>query len=154
MASTRLVVFELNGAEYAVDAVAVNGILRSKKFTIKKIPSLPKVIEGMINLRGRITYIFNLKSKFELPEIEWGEESKIIILNIENSIAGCIVDEVTDIVKIEEENLQIPPNFISNFNSRYIQSIVKVGERLIIVLDPNALLSTEEQSTVCSESAM
>lgn len=153
MASTRLVVFELNGAEYAVDALAVNGILRSKKFTIKKIPGVPKVIEGMINLRGRITYIFNLKSKFELPADELSEESKIIILNIQNSVAGCIVDEVTDIVKIEGENLQIPPNFISNFNSQYIQSIVKVGERLIIVLNPNELLSTTEYRTVSSETA-
>lgn len=150
MASTRLVVFELNGAEYAVDALVVNGILRLKKFKVQKIPGLPKVIEGMINLRGKVNYVFNLKAKFDLPDEGLGDESKIIMLNVNDSVAGCIVDEVTDIVKVEDENLQIPPNFIASFNSRYIKSIVKVGERLIIVLDFNELLSTEEYEAVCS----
>lgn len=150
MATIRLVVFELSGEEYAVDALSVNGILRLKKFKIKKIPSLPKVIEGMINLRGKVNYIFNLKSKFGFQEIQSLEESKIIMLNVQNSIAGCIVDEVTDIVKIEDTDLQMPPNFIANFNASYIRGIVKVGERLIVVLHSDKLLSTEEYNAVCS----
>lgn len=148
MASIRLVVFALSGTEYAVDALAVNGILRLKKFTVQKLPGLPKVIEGMITLRGRVNYIFNLKAKFNLPVEAIGDESKIVMLNVKDSVAGCIVDEVTDIVKIEEENLQLPPDFIASFNSRYIKGIVKVGERLIIVLDSNELLSTNEYEAV------
>ncbi|MEN6385941.1 MAG: chemotaxis protein CheW [Veillonellales bacterium] len=150
MATIRLVVFELNGEEYAVDALSVNGILRLKKFEIKKVPGLPQVIEGMISLRGKVNYIFNLKSKFGFPEIQSTEESKIIMLNVQNSIAGCIVDEVTDIVKIEDTDLQIPPNFIAQYNANYIRGIVKVGERLIVVLYADKLLSTEEYDAVCS----
>ena len=75
MANLQLVVFDLNGEEYGIDALAVNGILRHQKFSIHRVPGMPDVIEGMIDLRGKINYIFNLGVKFGCGKTTLSEES-------------------------------------------------------------------------------
>jgi len=148
VASTQFVVFELAGEEYGIDALAVKGILRPQKFEIHKVPGLPIVIEGMINLRGQVNYIFNLGTKFGLEATTIGEESKFIMLNVQNSVAGCIVDEVTDIVVIDDEDLQSAPPFISGSNTKYLKGIGRVEDRMIIILDPDRILSTNEYEAI------
>lgn len=148
MASVRLVVFELDGDEYAVDALTVNGILRFKKFKVQKVPGLPNIIDGMINLRGHVNYIFNLRVKFGLAEKQPDIESKLLMLNVYNSVAGCIVDEVTDIVKIEDTDIEKAPEFISKVNNSYVKGVTKVGERLIVVLEPDKILSVKEYDSI------
>jgi purine-binding chemotaxis protein CheW len=146
MATIQLVVFALDNQEYGIGVSAVNGILRSKKFKIQVLPGMPKEIAGMINLRGQIKYIFDLRIKFGLVEKDLSEESKFIMLNVNDSICGWIVDEVTDIVKLDDTDLQNTPEFISSFNNRYIKGIGKVDDRLIILLDPEKMLSAGEIS--------
>jgi len=148
MATIQLVVFALDNQEYGIDVSAVNGILRSKKFKIQVLPGMPQEIAGMINLRGQIKYIFNLRTKFGLIEKELSEESKFIMLNVNNSICGWIVDEVTDIVKLDNDDVQNSLDFISSFNNHYIKGIGKVDDRLIILLDPEKILSAEETATI------
>jgi purine-binding chemotaxis protein CheW len=144
MATIQLVVFELAGNEYGIDSLAVNGILQSKKFKIQKIPGMIANIEGIINLRGKINYIFNLRTKFGIEDTNMTEESKFIMLNIGNFVAGCIVDEVTDIVKYETTDIQIPPSFAQNLGTTYIKGIAKIEDRIIILLDPEKIISMEE----------
>ena len=91
----QLVVFELDGNEYGIDALKVNGILRAKKFSIKKMPGVSDSVEGIINLRGKVSFIFNLGKKFHIPTTVVDQESKFIMINIENVVVGCIVDEET-----------------------------------------------------------
>ena len=110
--STQLVVFALGEQEYGVDVSAVNGIIRSKKFCIQSIPGTPKVVEGMINLRGQVSYVFNLRTKFGLLAKEMSEESKFIMLNVHDSSIGFIVDEVTDIIKLDDADLEPAPAFV------------------------------------------
>lgn len=148
MANHQIVVFELDKQEYGIDALTVNGILQSKKFQIRKAPGLPRVIEGMINLRGQVNYIFNLGVKFGLEKTQISDESKFIMLNIQDSVAGCIADEVTDIVNLADEDLQPSPAFISSFNAKFIKGIGKVEERMIVILDPEKILSTEEYKAI------
>jgi len=142
--SIQLVIFELDNEEYGIDVSAVNGILRSKKFNIQRLPGgTDKSIEGMINLRGHVNYIFNLRTKFNLEEKEISDESKFIMLNANKSTTGCIVDEVTDIVKLNDEDIQSAPNFISGPNANYIIGIGKIDDRMIIILDPEQMFSAE-----------
>ena len=148
MASIQLVVFAVADQEYGIDVSAVNGILRSKKFKIQVLPGMPQEIAGMINLRGQIKYIFNLRTKFGLTAIALSEESKFIMLNVNNSICGWIVDEVTDIVKLDNDAVQDSLEFINSFNNHYIKGIGKVDDRLIILLDPEKILSAEETATI------
>jgi len=140
--SIQLVVFALGDEEYGIDVSAVNGILRTKKFKIQSLPGTDKAIAGMINLRGRVNYIFNLRTKFNLIEKEISDESKFIMLNVNGSTTGCIVDEVTDIVKLNDDEIHQAPNFINSINN-YITGIGKIDERMIIILDPEKIFATE-----------
>lgn len=149
--STQLVVFAINQEEYGFDVSAVNGILRAKKFTIKTIPGTSNVIEGMINVRGRVNYILNLRPKFGFEQKGIDEESKFIMFNVGEANTGCIVDEVTDIVKLEDADLQSVPNFVNSINSKYIKGIGKLEERMIIILNPENILTFEEQATIDPE---
>jgi purine-binding chemotaxis protein CheW len=148
LASLQLVVFELDGTEYGVEALAVNGILRAKKFSLKSVPGIPKVIEGMINVRGKVNYIFNLRTRFNLPPKPIHEESKFMMMNLHNSIAGCIVDEVTDIIRFNEEDIQPAPSFIAGTNATFMKGIGQKDDRLIVILDPNKILTTEEHAAI------
>lgn len=154
MARIQLVIFEIDGSEYGIDALTVNGILRAQKYEIKKVPGLPRIIEGIINLRGQANYIFNLRKKFGLDEISNAEEDKFIMLNINNQVVGCIVDEVTDIVHFHEEDLQATPTLATNLSVNYIKGIGKVDERMVIILDPVQLLSTTEAAEVAALSKL
>jgi len=141
--SIQLVIFELDSEEYGMDITAVTGILRARKFKVQNLPGTDKSIEGMINLRGSVNYIFNLRTKFELTEKEISDESKFIMLNANNSTIGCIVDEVTDIVKLNDDQVQSTPNFICGGVDNYIIGIGKFEDRMIIILDPEKIFSAE-----------
>ena len=147
--SIQLVVFALDDEEYGIDVSAVNGILRSKKFKIQQLPGAGHAVEGMINLRGQVNYIFNLRSKFKLVEKKISEESKFIMLNVNGSTTGCIVDEVTDIVKLNDDEIQSAPSFINRCSTNCIAGIGKIDDRMIIILDPEKLF-IEEIGVSCS----
>ncbi len=147
MAISQIVIFEIDGSEYGIDASAVNGILRAQKYNVQKVPGLPRIIEGMINLRGHVNYIFNLRNKFGLEEMIDDEDSKFIMLNVGGQVVGCIVDEVTDIVHFNEEELQAAPTLASSLSVSYIKGIAKVDERMIIMLDPMQLLIADDSAT-------
>ena len=151
--SVQLVVFTLGEQEYGIDVSEVNGILRAKKFKIQPIPGTAKVIEGMINLRGQVNYIFNLRTKFGLQKLEMSDESKFIMLNSSHSTIGCIVDEVTDIIKLDDEDVQETPGFVNSVNANYITGIGKIDERMIIILDAEKILSIEEYASLDSAAA-
>jgi len=140
--SIQLVVFALDNEEYGIDVSAINGILRAKKFKIQVLPGTDKAVEGMINLRGHVHYIFNLRIKFNLVKKEISDESKFIMLNVNGATAGCIVDEVTDIVKLNDDEIQVAPAFISG-NKKYITGIAKLDDRMIIILDPEKIFAVE-----------
>ncbi|MDF2572145.1 MAG: cheW 1 [Sporomusa sp.] len=145
MATIQLVVFDINGSEYGIDALAVNGILRSKKFKVQKLPGVSEIIEGMINLRGQVNYIYNLRTKFGLEKAKLADECKFIMVNIGSNVVGCIVDEVTDIVRFDESDLQPAPSLSANQKGMsYLKGIGKVEDRMIIIIDPVELLANDD----------
>jgi len=141
--SIQLVIFELDSEEYGIDITAITGILRARKFNVQTLPGTDKSIEGMINLRGNVNFIFNLRSKFNLIEKKISDESKFIMLNAHNSTIGCIVDEVTDIIKLNDDQVQPAPNFASGVNANYITGIGKFDDRMIIILDAEKIFAAE-----------
>ena len=144
MANHQLVVFELDGEEYGINALTVNGILRPKKFSLHKMPGLPPMIEGVIDLRGQINYIFNLGVKLNLTKTMITEDSKFVMVNVRDTIMGCIVDEVTDIVIVSDEQIQAQPSFIADAKGNYVDGVAKLEDRLIIILKPEYLFSVED----------
>lgn len=146
--STQLIVVTLDELEYGINVSDVNGILRSKKYTVQTLPGTHKVLEGMINIRNKVSYIFNLRSKFNLTPKGVSEESKFVMLNRNNATTGFVVDEVTDIVRLEDSDLEMAPSFVSGINGRYIKGIGKIRDRLIVILDPEKIISSEEYDMV------
>ncbi|WP_425802964.1 chemotaxis protein CheW [Desulfitobacterium sp. Sab5] len=141
--SIQFVIFELDDMEFGLEITAVNSILRARKFKLQTLPGTNKSIEGIINVRGNINFIFNLRTKFNFVEKEIIEQSKFIMLNSNNTNSGFRVDEVTDIIKLNDEEINQVPNFTCGINDNYIVGIGTVEDRMIIILDPEKIFTAE-----------
>jgi purine-binding chemotaxis protein CheW len=124
--SIQLVIFKIEGEEFGVDITCVNGINKATDFNIVKIPNSPKFLEGIINLRGNVNPIYNLRKKFGLVQKEIDENSKIVIVYMNDVTVGFIVDEVTEILRLEEEDIEPAPRAVTGVDRKYITGVGKV----------------------------
>lgn len=149
MSRVQLVVFDMDGQEFGIDARLISGILRAKRCNIQKESSMPKEIEGRITLRGNVSYVYNLRYKLNLENTPIKEESKIIIACTNDMPIGlgCIVDEIKDIVYFDDEEIERPICLGTDGETRYIDGIGSVGERKITILDFDRLLAEVERET-------
>lgn len=143
MASRQFVIFNVNNEDFGIEIGQVSSI--EKPLEIFKVPNTPHFIEGLINLRGKVYTVFNLRKKFNLPFSGIDENSKIVIVNINSTMAGFIVDEVKEILRVEDENIEETPKSISGVNRKYLTGIAKVGEKIVLLLDLSKILSSEEE---------
>ncbi len=148
MAHVQLITFEIAGEEYGIDINMVSGIVKNKNYKIFKIPNSPHYLEGFINLRGKVNPVFNLKKRFNLSEEAQNEESKIIIVNNGESTLGFLVDEVTDIYKLKDDEIEDAPPSFSGGEHGYIKAIGKVGDKFILMLDLFKVLNETESHQV------
>jgi len=146
MAENQFVIFRLGNEMYAVDILNVGGISEYRDIT--NVPNAPYFIEGIINLRGDIIPIINLKKRFEIPEKEVDPDTRIIINNIGGKDMGFIVDEASQVVKIDDENIEVAPDIIKGNERAYIHGVGKMGEDIVILLDLEKVLSDEEKQEV------
>ncbi|HOQ17040.1 MAG TPA: chemotaxis protein CheW [Defluviitaleaceae bacterium] len=146
MATRQEVIFKLGNEEYGLDIMKVYGIERYQKIT--KVPNTPEYIEGIINLRGEVYPIYNLRKKFHMPEKAVDDETKMIIVNSNEMMVGFIVDSVVEIRHIDEDNIKPAPKLISGIDRRYIIGVGEVDDRMIIILDVDLILEDEEKETV------
>ncbi|WP_378954633.1 chemotaxis protein CheW [Pelosinus sp. sgz500959] len=142
MARVQVVVFEIGGNEFGIEANLVHGIIRTNKVSIQSVPVSSDDVEGMIDWREKVRYVFNLSKKLRLTSKIGHEESKIIMVHANELIVGCLVDEVTDIVLFHTEEIEPAPLFIQQANHHYITGIGKVDDRFIVMLDVDKLLSS------------
>ena len=139
----QFVIFKIEAEEFGVDIMKVKEII--KPLQIVKVPNTPVFIEGIINLRGKVHPVFNLRKKFGFPEKPFDEDTKIVIVDVNGVDIGFIVDGVNEIVRIEEAQIEEAPKFISGVNSQYISGVGKIDSRMIIILDLDLVLSVDEQ---------
>lgn len=142
----QLVVFNVDEQIYGVDIMQVHSIERFQE--IVKIPNTPEYIEGMINLRGEVHPIVNMRKKFGLPQVEATDDTKIIIVSTQGIKVGFIVDVVKEIQRVGEEDVVAPPKIVSGFDRKFIKNIAKVEYGMITVLDIDYILSAEEKKAV------
>ncbi len=133
MATRQLVIFDVNGEEFGVDIEQVNIIERTLE--IFKIPNTPEYVEGLVNLRGKVHTVFNLRKRFKMPVKDFDENTKIIMANTGAAIVGLIVDEVKEIIKVDDKDIESAPKVLENLERKYISSVAKVGDRIILMLD-------------------
>ena len=135
----QLVVFSLGSEEYGLPITAVQEIIRYSK--PRTIPSSPAAVRGVINLRGKIIPVCDLKQRLGLYGAE-GDEGKIVIVEAGSVTAGLIVDEVEEVLTVEDDQLEDPPSH----NDGHISAVAKVGDRLLVLLDLNRLFAGEVDS--------
>ncbi len=129
----QLASFRLGEEEYAIDISAVQEINRMTEIT--KVPNSPPYIEGVLNLRGRIIPAVNLRKKFGLPEREYDRHTRIMVVDVEGTMVGLIVDAVSEVLRISPETIEPAPEMSAGVNSKYIMGVGKINGRLVILLD-------------------
>ena len=149
--SGEFLTFTLGGEEYGIDILKVQEIRGYDAVT--KIANSPPSIKGVINLRGAIVPIVDLRIKFNLGEPTYDQFTVVIILNIGKRVVGVVVDGVSDVIQLSSDNLRPAPEFGSILDTRYILGLGTVDERMIIVVDIESLMSSQEMALVESAAA-
>ncbi len=139
----QLVVFMLDDEEFACNISDVREVLKMVKVT--PLPQSLKFIEGVINLRGEVIPIIDLRKRFNLPEVDYSERSRIIIVEVGANQVGLIVDEVSEVLRLSASQVQASPSGISGGDSELIVGVGKLEQRLLIILNLEYILSSEEQ---------
>ncbi|MEI0531850.1 chemotaxis protein CheW [Brachyspira pilosicoli] len=136
--SINLVTFKLGNNEYAIDIMQAKEIIKMEKITL--IPNAPDYVEGVINLRGNIIPIVDLKKRFNLEENEGEKNTGIIIVKIDDVDMGIIIDAISKVVSISTSNIQPPPPMLSGIGQKYIKGVAKLEDKLLVVLDLEKLI--------------
>jgi purine-binding chemotaxis protein CheW len=143
----QLVSFKIGNEEFGVNILQVQEINRPTQIT--HVPNIPDFIEGVINLRGKIVPVVNLRKKFGLGEKEYDKNTRVIVVELNNKIVGFIVDSVSEVLRISKKVVEPPPELISSgIDSEYITGIAKLDDRLLILLDLEKVLSAEEKESL------
>ncbi|KHK04059.1 chemotaxis protein CheW [Desulfovibrio aerotolerans] len=144
----QLVTFSIGEEEFGVDILSVQEIIRMMDIT--KVPRAPDFVEGVINLRGKVIPIIDLRRRFGLSTRDHDKHTRIIVIEINNMIVGFVVDSVSEVLRIPASTVEPPPPVVSGLESEYISGVGKLEDRLLILLDLNKLLSGEERDMLGS----
>jgi purine-binding chemotaxis protein CheW len=140
----QLVIFKLAGAEYGLPIHQVKEINRLTDIT--KLPQTPWFMEGIINLRGKVIPVVDLRKRFGLS-VTNTDETRIIIVDVEHHTVGVIVDDVAEVLRLSTDEIEPPPaNFI--VDADYLQGLGKVDNRLVILLNIDKILTSKEQEII------
>ncbi len=139
----QLVVFDLANEVYGMDIGVVLEIIRMQEIT--KVPRTPEFVEGIINLRGKIIPVVDLRKRFSLPVTDETADNRIVVVDIDGQGIGMVVDAVAEVMRINSGSIEPPSEAITTQESDYLLGIAKLDDRLIILLDMNNLLLKEER---------
>jgi purine-binding chemotaxis protein CheW len=135
----QLVTFEVANEEFAVDILAVQEINRMMDLT--RVPQSPDDVEGVINLRGKIIPVLDLRKRFGFPTIERNEHSRIVVVDINERVIGFIVDRVHEVLRVSSSIVEPAPAMVCSIDSAFIAGVGKLDDRLLILLDLSQLFS-------------
>ena len=138
--------FILGGEEYAIDILKVQEIRGYDAVT--PIAHAPEFIKGVINLRGAIVPIIDLRIKFNLGKPEYTPFTVVVILNIGNRVVGIVVDAVSDVIEVSDNQMQPPPELSRSVDLRYITALAMLGERMLIVVDIAGLMLSADMALI------
>jgi len=129
----QYIVFKIGHDEYGVDISYIRIIERLMNIT--RVPKTPDYVKGVINLRGEVVPVISFRKLFGYNEIEYDDETRIIVLNFDDITAGIIVDSIDEVVSIDDGNIEGVGDIFGKYNKEYIFGIGKIEERLLILLD-------------------
>ncbi len=138
--------FVLGEEEYGLDILKVQEIRGYDAVT--QIANTPDFIKGVVNLRGKIVPIVDLRIKFDLGKVEYNEFTVVIILNLGGRVVGIVVDGVSDVTALKEDQLRDVPSLVTNIDTKYIVGLATVEEQMLILVDIEKLMNSEEMALV------
>jgi purine-binding chemotaxis protein CheW len=142
----ELLTFTLGNEEYGIDILKVQEIRGYDAVTT--IANAPEFIKGVINLRGIIVPIVDMRIKFKLGNVTYNETTVVIILNIANRVVGMVVDGVSDVTTLKQDEIKPAPEFGSSLDTQYLLGLGTVGERMIILVDIERLMSSRDMELI------
>src|SRR5919205_795777 len=140
----QLVVFELGAELYAVDIARVHEIIRLQSIT--RVPRSPAYVEGVINLRGKVIPVVDLRRRFGLPVAEHTRATRIVVVEIGQQVVGIVVDAVSEVLRVTASLIEPPSPVVAGVDSEYLEAIARLPERLLILLDLDRVLAREERA--------
>ncbi|MDW8002867.1 MAG: chemotaxis protein CheW [Deltaproteobacteria bacterium] len=140
----QLVTFKIGNEEFGVDILKVQEI--NKMMNITKIPNAPDYVEGVINLRGKIVPVVDLRKRLNFPQKPYDKNTRIIVVELDGMILGFIVDSVSEVLRIPESTVEPPPSMVSGIESEYVEGIGRLGDRLLILLELRKVLMEHEKA--------
>lgn len=145
-AAGEYLTFVLGGEEYGIEILKVQEIRGYD--TVTKIANTPSFIKGVVNLRGRIVPIVDLRIKFNLENKEYDEFTVVIILNLRGRVVGIVVDGVSDVLDLPSESIREVPDLVSNIDTQYLLGLGSVEERMLILIDIEKLMNSQEMDLI------
>lgn len=138
--------FEISEESYAIEILDVKEIIAMMKFT--KVPKMPDFVKGVINLRGLVIPIIDIRRKFGLQEIEYDDRTTIIIGIVDGSLIGFIVDRTADVLSINEEEMVEPPRFGTAIDTTFLKSMAKTSNGVVMIANLEKIFSASELAEV------
>lgn len=145
----QLVVFSLAAEAYGVDIGSIREIIRMQEIT--RVPRTPEFVEGVINLRGKVIPVVDLRKRFGFPASETTKDTRIVVVDIGGQDIGVTVDAVTEVLRIGVDRVEPPSSVITTADSDYLLGIAKLESRLIILLDLEQALAVMDAGAIVAE---
>ncbi|WP_163101526.1 chemotaxis protein CheW [Peribacillus alkalitolerans] len=145
-AESKVIVFQLNGKEYAIPVSQVRSIEKVQYIT--RVPRTMRFVKGVINLRGLVTPIIDLRSRFDMEEAPYSESTRIIIVSLTDMDVGLIVDAANDVIDIPINNIEPQPEVVGMVEADFINGVAKIEKRLLILINLEKVLHPLEQTNV------
>jgi purine-binding chemotaxis protein CheW len=142
----KYVTFRIGTEEYGIEIDFVKEIVGIQKVT--NVPDMPQYIKGVINLRGEVIPIIDVRIRFRYEEIPYNDRTCIIIIHIGDAVIGLIVDEVSEVMDIPKKNIAPPPKASAKSKNRFIKGIGKIDDNIKILLDVEKIFSDEEMADI------
>jgi len=139
----RFLTFKLGEESFGLEIKYVTEIVGIQPIT--KIPEVPNYVKGIINLRGKVISVIDVRIKFQKEPVEYDERTCIIVIDIEDMSIGLIVDNVSEVITIKDEDIVPPPSYKTGFQNEYIKGVGKYKDGVKLLLDSNKLLTNEEK---------
>lgn len=142
----QLVIFNLDEEFYGLDISRVEGIIKLQAIT--KMPKAPSIVEGITNLRGMVVPVIDLRKRFGLSAAIQSKDTRIVIIHINQTKVGMMVDGVSEVLRIPEETIEPTPPLITSEDTTFILGIAKIDDRLITLLDVDQVLSQSDVAAI------
>ncbi len=143
---SQFVTCRVDGEEFAVDILSVQEIIRMVDIT--RVPKAPPFVEGVINLRGRIIPVLDLRRRLGIAEGERTAQSRIVVVTVRGRVVGLVVDSVSEVLRIPKSAMEPAPSLGSSIGAEFIQGVGRLDDRLLTLLDLKRLLLTADTAVM------